>query len=436
MIAAPLPPGPAEQSAAESQRQFLSDPLSFLIRCAQTYGDVVRIGPQNYLLYHPDAIEYVLVNTNRRFGKFAPGTIEPSGPGRFSSGMVNNEGAVWAQHRQLLKPAFHRERIVAWGDRIVRQTQQALETWRVGDIRQVYPDMLRLALATTAQFICNPQTSAEAADLAAMTEALLQANQHTVRRPLAVPTPANLHLRWVLLKLDRAIYRLIERRAGGPLQHDPLSLLVAAHKASPTELPRQRIRDELGATLMAGYEAVASALAWTLVLLGQHADVQAQMGEEIARQAGDRPLQSDDLPNLPGNEAVIKEVLRLYPPVWITSRETQTEDVLDGYTIPAGTTVGLSPWVTHRDPRFFEQPDRFDPQRWLRPPAAPLPKYAYFPFGGGPRFCLGNTFAMMQVTLIVGTIVRRWRLRVLDPQTITARPAVNLYPVGARVLLS
>ncbi len=432
MPTAPLPPGPQGHFITGNLVEFSEDPLGFLTRCAREYGDVVRLGKTNYLLAHPDLIEKVLVNGEGHFVKI--GNTEArkkrSDVG-FPEAMMNSEGEDWLRKRRFVQPAFHRKYVAACGQKVISLTEHLLDSWRPGEPRDVYGDISELSLDIVSRFLFHTPVKEEARHVAAAVEAIMRLTGSPFRFPMWLPTPTNVRLRRSLRKLDQVLAGIVRRyreRPGEP--QDMLGILLSAEQP----LSEEQLRDELATMVMSGHGTTADGLVWTFYLLSQHPDVQARLVAELDEVLDGRPPSPEDMPRLRYTEAVVKESLRLYSPAWITSREAIRDCELGGFHVPAGTTLGVSQWVTHRDPRYYEEPEAFRPERWLSDSIKQLPKYAWFPFGGGPRLCIGASLAMLELVLITACVARRFQLELAPGCEVKSRPALALQPVGVRLL--
>lgn len=416
------PPGPKGNWLTGSLPAFRRDRLGFLSECARTYGDVVafRLGPRKMILVnHPDQVEEVLVTNNRHYIKhFALRLTEKT----LGNGLLTSEGDFWRRQRRLAQPAFHRERIAGHAEVMVAFTERMLQTWNSGQVLDVQEAMMRLTLEIIAQTLFGADVSGESANLSAAMETTLRSFtervNHLIPLPHFLPTPSNLRLARAVKRLDAIIFEIIaHRRASGEQRGDFLSMLLNAQDENDGDrMTDRQLRDEAMTLFMAGHETTANTLTWAWYLLAQHPEAETRLHEELDQVLGDRSPTLADLPRLTFAEHVITESLRVHPTVWLLGREAIVPTTVGGYPVPVGTTVYMSQWVVHRDPRFFEDPETFRPERWQDGLMKRLPRYAYFPFGGGPRICIGNTFAMMESVLLLATIARRYRLR-LKPGT-------------------
>jgi cytochrome P450 len=437
------PPGPPRTWLAGNLQEFSRDRLGALTRWARTYGDLVsaRFGPRSIVFAnHPELVEEVLVNQNRKFIKHyrlrnATRTL--------GQGLLVSEGEFWRGQRKLAQPAFHRERIAGYARLMVEFTERMLRGWVAGEARDVQDDMMRLTLEIVAKTLFDAEISSDSAQVRVAMETLMQAfvvrSASIVTPPHWIPTPMNVRVERAVRRLERILFTMIaDRRKSGADRGDLLSMLLRAQdEESGRQMSDQQLRDEVMTLFMAGHETTANTLAWSWVLLSEHPEVEARLHAEIDEALGGRPPTFGDLPRLRYTENVINETLRVYPTVWMLGREAIEPVELGGHLIPAGTTVFMPQWVIHRDSRWFDEAEVFRPERWEAGLMQRISRYAYFPFGGGPRICIGNSFALMEATLILATIAQKYRLRlaadaVIEPlATITLRPAH-----GVKVVLS
>jgi len=386
-----------------------------------------------YLANHSDHARHVLQDNNRNYSKntFQYNLLKSV----TGEGLLTSDGDTWLRQRRLSQPAFHRERIAALSGQMAATTGELLERWQVyassGQPVDVAAEMMRVALAIVGRALFSIDLSSEAGNLV---EAVLDVLDHIVWRartfgmvPGFLPTARNLRFRAALRTLDQAVYALIEeRRCGAAAKADLLSMLVAAQDPETgTGMSERQLRDEVITLLVAGHETVASALAWTWYLLSQNPQAEAKLQAEVDALGGRAPT---DPAQLAYARMAFEEALRLYPPAWIITRRALADDELGGYAIPAGALVVLSPYTAHRDPAFWQEPECYDPERFSPERSAGRPCFAYFPFGGGPRLCIGNTFALLEAQVVLSQVVSRYRLELMPGQSIEVEPGVTLRP--------
>jgi cytochrome P450 len=414
---------------------FNRDQLGFLMRLARNYGDLVplRFTPfRGLFVNHPDLIEEVLVTRNRSFVKsLAMRRARPL----LGNGLIVSEGDFWLRQRRLMQPAFHRERIAGYGQVMVTYAQQLVADWQSGDVKDIQQEMMRLTLQIVGKTLFDADMAGDAREVGAAVAAALESMQARITGlqmllPDAVPTPAVLRLRRAARRLDVLVLRIIaERRASGQDRGDLLSVLLQARDGDDgSGMSDRQLRDEVMTLVIGGHETTALALTWTWYLLAEHPQVEAALHAELDDVLKDRAPEVADVARLPYCNAVIAEVLRLYPPLWATGREAIEDTRVGAMKVRRGTVVLLSPWTMHRDGRFFSEPDAFRPERWLDGLAQRLPRFAYYPFGGGPRQCIGNAFALTEATLLLGTIAQRYRLTLVPGQTVSPVPTSTLRP--------
>ena len=423
-----------------SARDFQRDPLAF-IRVLATTGDVVGyrfvVWPSIFV-NQPEYIKHVLQENNRNYNKDAP-------PNRMlktvlGEGLVTNDGASWLHQRRLIQPAFHRQRIAGFGALMVAATTAMLDRWdaRPDDAAplDVAAEMMGLTLRVVGQALFGADVSG---DVAAVDRSFTTVNTFITRslyEPYIMlpgaPARGKRGFRSARRELNQIIHRLIaERQRDNGDRGDFLSLLLLARDAETGEtMSGQQAHDECLTLLLAGHETTAVALSWTLYLLARHPEVAERLQAELATALAGRTPTIDDLPALPYTRMVIDEALRLYPPAWAIMRRAIDDDELGPYHIPARTNVFISPWAIHRHPGYWEQPEVFDPERFSPARAAGRPHFAYLPFGGGPRLCIGNTFALTEAQLILATIAQRYELGLRPEQQVEPLPLITLRPRG------
>jgi cytochrome P450 len=430
------PPGPKGSWLAGNLREFRRDRLGFLTACFHQYGDVVaiRLGPKKaWLLNHPDLVEEVLVTKSRHFIKhFALRQTRRT----LGNGLLTSERNFWRQQRKLAQPAFNRERVAAYGRVMVEFTERMLRAWSGGQVRDIQDEMMRLTLEIVAKTLFDADVSGTSAAASAAMETLMKCFtarvSKVIKLPESIPTPANLRLRRAARQLDDIVFTMIKaRRASGEDRGDLLSMLLHAQDdVDGRRMTDQQLRDEAMTLFMAGHETTANTLAWVWLLLAENPDTEAKLHAELDEVLGGRAPELPDLPRLRYADWVVTEALRVYPTVWMLGREAVEPCTIGGYHVRKGLTLFMSQWVLHRDARFFEDALTFRPERWADGLARRLPRYAYFPFGGGPRICIGNIFAQMEAVLLLATIAQRFRLRLASGARVRPLPTMTLRPDG------
>ncbi len=436
-----LPSGPRRHFLTGNLPEFRLDPLAFLSCCAREFGEIVpfRLGWQPALLLNnPDYIEQVLVVHNRDFTKSRGLRANRL---LLGNGLLTNDGESWLRQRRLMQPAFHRDRITAYGDIMASYGQRTLARWRDGEVVDIHQEMMRLALEIVGEALFGTDVGADAREVSEALQSLvgLFKDRTTLiaMLPSWLPTPDNRQMRAAVARLDRVVYRIIERRrSSGEERDDLLSILLRARYEDGSVMSDQRLRDEVMTLFLAGHETTAIALSWTLYLLAQYPEVEARLVAELEEVLGGRVPLAADQPKLKYTEAVVSEGMRLFPPAWVITRQAARDVEIGPVVVRRGTVVFVSQWVMHRDGRFFDEPERFDPERWLDDRSQETPKFAYFPFGGGPRHCIGYSFATMEATLVLAAVVQRFHLELLPGPRVVPRPAITLRPShGIRMTL-
>jgi cytochrome P450 len=434
------PPGPKPKPLVGNLVEFRRDKLAFFTRLAHEYGDVAgfRIGPRPVvLLSDPEMIEQVLATQQKNFVKhFVLNLLRPV----LGEGLVTSEGDLWLHQRRMIQPAFQRSHIEGYAGTMVGHTERMLADWSDGDHLDLHAAMMHLTLSIAAKALLDAEVSGS--EFRAVSHALdllmrdfVYRFEGIVKIPLWAPTAWNWRIRRQIRRLDRVIYGIIDRRRQGPLDGDDLlSRLMKATDAGAENpgargtMTDRQLRDELMTLLLAGHETTAGALGWTCYLLAQHAEVDDRLRAELQEVLGGRTPTAADVPRLTYTEHVVTESMRVYPPVYAVGRKAARLCEVGGYDVPASTTFLMSQWVLHRDPRFFDDPLEFRPERWANGLAKRIPKFAYFPFGGGPRVCVGNSFAMLEAVLVLATMAQRFRFELLPRPKVVPWPAVTLRP--------
>jgi cytochrome P450 len=416
-------------------KRFPFDPLEFGLNIAREFGDIAyyHLGPLHvYQVSHPDMVRQILVEQADKFHK--PRLIKHAFRPFAGDGLLTSDGSQWRQQRKLIQPAFSHSHLAAYAVVMVDHALRAVESLQGTRIADLTAEMAKLTLGIVVQTLFGADITRESADIGRLMIAVLDAaNQRlnsVLRWPTWVPTPRNLRERRSLRRVDAMLHRLIEERRAVPeRRNDLLSVLLAAtDEDSGARMSDGQLRDEMMTLFLAGHETTATALAWTWYLLASHPDVEARLIDELERALGGRNPTIADLPNLPYTEMVVREAMRLYPPAPGVAREPIEDVTIGGYTVPKGSLISLNAFAMHRDRRFFDAPERFNPDRFASGWEERVPRYAYLPFGGGPRVCIGNGFAMMEARLIVATMAQRCRL-VLEPdQTVKPAQLVTVRP--------
>lgn len=436
-----IPPGPKGRPLFGHFPDYAHDPLGFLTRSARSYGDVVSLrvpGTRLYLINNPEYIEQVLSETNVTFINHKGIRTTPA-LRLFRRALLTTEGTDWQNQRRLAYPAFRHERIADYAAVMVACTEQMLDSWRNGEERDLHQDLIRLNLEIVARTLFNSDLSGGIGEIATVFDVLKEGfvTRNWMRSLGAVlPLPNSRKFEQAARRLDRMVDSIIlKRKNGGADGGDLLSILMSAHDEDGHSITTEQLRREVLTFLFTGHKAIGVAMSWTWYLLASYPDVQKRLLSELRNTLGDRRPNVNYVPQLVYTMMIVKEALRLYPPGWAVGREAVRECKVGGYHVPAGTQLVLSQWVTHRDPRFFERPEKFWPERWGGDLAKQIPKYAYFPFGGGARSCLGRAFAEMNAVLVLATMAQRFEMSLVPNHPVELVPSFALIPKeGIRVV--
>jgi cytochrome P450 len=436
------PPQLKEHFLLGSLRKFTSDTLKFMLDIRQ-YGDVVRFhfGPfATYVVNHPDLIHDILVTNADKYGKdrVTKMVLNPV----LGNGLFLSDGEFWKRQRKLAQPAFHSKRISDYAQIMVDYASEVAAYWQDGVTYNIDKEMTSLTMRIITKTLFDADVSGEAREVGdTITHILEMTNQRfdtLFRLPDWVPTRMNRELRKAVARLDQLIYGFInERRRTGEDKGDLLSMLLMAQDEDANRMTDKQVRDEAMTLFGAGHETTAVALTWTWYLLAQHPEVEQKLLEELERVLGGRAPTLADLPKLQYTEMVVKESMRLFPPAWGTVRENMQDVTLGGYRLKKNNIIMLNFYGIHRDARFFDSPDEFRPERFSPENEKLIAKYAYTPFGGGPRVCIGNQFAMMEAKLILATLAPQFRLslepgHIVKPERVfTLRPKNGIRMVAA-----
>jgi len=430
-VARKSPPGPSSLVFLGVWPGIARDWLGFLERGIRQYGPVFAFKfftiPFCYVS-EPALIEEILVSGLGEYEKSLDYQILKRMTG---NGLLVSEGEFWRRQRRLAQPAFHRERIEAYARIMTQYTERRLATWRDGDRRDAHIEMMSLTLEIVAKALFGMDVTHEAQDFGAILDVFMKEflNFSLYILPEWLPLPANWRVQRATRRLDNIVYGIIsERRRRGEDTGDLLSMLLAARDDDGKGMSDAQLRSELVTLLMAGHETTANLLAWAFYLLSGNPEVEERLRTEWDLVLEGRAPAAADLRRMPYTEKVVKESLRLYPPAWGVGRRALKDVCLGEYWLPAGTNFLLPQWTVHRDARFFAEPERFLPERWTPEMEKALPRFAYFPFGGGPRVCIGAAFAQMEAQILLATIGQKWSLRLLPDPPVELLASITLRP--------
>lgn len=440
-------PGPPGTALGGSLRAMRRDELAMLVDAANHYGDVVRFefGPRvahlpTYLVRSPEHVHHVLFEARESYPKSFDYKLLARSLGQ---GLVTSEGPIWARQRRLIQPAFRHSRVLAFADAMNDAAGQVRGHWDAlaasGEPVDIAHEMMRLTLDVVGRTLFSSDLADEVGSISPAVGFLVRDLVERMSSAVGVatlllpwlPTPANRRALAALATLDSVVSRLVARRRSLPEVERPadlLSMLLAARdEESGRPMDDRQVRDEVMTFFMAGHETTANALAWSWYLLATHPVVARRLREELRSVLAGRDLASDDVEKLVYTKAVLQEAMRLYPPVAVIGREAKEDDEIGGFHIPARSTVLISPWVSHRNPQFWRAPEAFDPDRFL-PGAPEHPRLAYFPFGAGPRQCIGAAFALQEAVIALGVLAARFQPALVPGQRVEPQLGVTLRP--------
>ncbi len=428
------PPGPAGNFYQQLQ-ELRADFLAYLMNAADEHGDLVRLNPGPgtylYLVNHPDLVRQILVTHASQYHKSA---MTQKMVGRFlGNGLIVNEDESHKKQRKLAQPAFHKQRVDAYAQSMVELTQQQMQTWQPNTPFDFEASMNALTMKIVARTLFGTGVVGGTQKVGEIMEVFADAISGQFRAlplPQWLPIPRHLRQRAAVAQMDELIDEMVtDWRTKGQDNGDLMSMLLLARDEESGEgMTRQQLRDELVSIYFAGHETVAKLLSWVIFLLTQQSKIAEQVQAELHQVLDGRMPTTADLPQLTKLDQVVKETLRLYPSAWVFDRSPVVDVELAGYHIPVGATIYVSPYVSHRDKRFFDRPDEFMPERFAAGWEQKLPKYAYYPFGGGPRICIGQSFAEMEAKLILATILSQTSFELATTDPILPEPGATLRP--------
>lgn len=430
----PRPPGPPDWMFPLGVLRARKNLLTAFVELHQQYGNFSRFGvhwKRAYFINEPELIREVLVTSAALFEKDSALKLTKLVLGQ---GLLTNEGASHRRQRKLAAPAFHRQRIAAYAEWMLSLAGDAAARWRDGAQIDMDKEMMRLTLAIVAKTLFDASVDSDAGEIGASMEVLMtnfpRVANPLVRLTLRLPLRANREIFAARDHLDTIIYRLIrERRASGKDHGDLLSMLLASQdEEDGTGMTDVQVRDEAITLFLAGHETTANVLTWAFYLLSQNPACEAQLHEELDRVMADSGSAMALYPQLVYARRVIAETLRLYPPAHTLARMVMEDMTLGGYRLEKGSTVCFCPYIMHRDPRFWTEPERFDPARWTPEQEEKRPKFTYFPFGGGPRICIGEQFAWMEGVLALARLAKDWCATLKPGHVVDTNPLITLRP--------
>ena len=428
------PPGPRGLPVVGSLPEVWRDPLQFLLESSLRYGDLFqfKLGPRPFFFVnHPDAIQHLLVDHYRNYAHWP--RANKNYRALLGHGLLTSEGETWRRHRSLAQPAFHRRQIETLAGTVVDAVAEVSARWdghaRSGQPVDIGAEMGWLTLAIVSRALYGLDASDEAEFIGRSRSQGIRHIAHGLMLPFELPALVDRHFLANVRALDQIVYDIIQNRQGDQQErNDLLAMLMEARDDDGAGLSAQELRDEVMTFLLAGHETSGLGLTWIWYLLAQHPEVERRLHAEAVQVLDGRAPAYADMANLPYMSKVIHEGFRLYPPSGTMARYALSDDEIGGWPVPAGSVIFFCQYVTHRLPAHWPDPDVFDPERFSDEHAAQRPRYAYFPFGGGPRLCIGNNFAMMELQIALAMLTQRYRLELLPGRIVNARPAMDMYP--------
>ncbi len=429
------PPGPRRKIPLSGLLAYRRGPLPFFQNLAAQYGDIAhfKLGPQEAVfLNHPDYIKEVLVTNHQNFIK---GLALQRAKRLLGEGLLTSEGEFHRRQRRLAQPGFHRARIASYADVMIDYAARMRARWREGETLDMSEEMMRLTLAIVGKSLFDADVESDAEEVGKAMSIVMELF-NTITIPFfelleKLPLPQFRRFDSAKAKLDAVIYRLIEeRRRSGKDRGDLLSMLLLAQdtEGDGGRMTDVQLRDEALTIFLAGHETTANALTWTWYLLSQHPEFEAKLHNEIDEVLQSRLATFADMPKLKYTEMVLAESMRLYPPAWAIGRRAVNDCEIGGYFVPKQSLVLMSQYVMHRDERYFHEPLRFKPERWTADERERRPQFSYFPFGGGPRRCIGEGFAWMEGILLIATLAQHWQMRLVPDHPVALKPLMTLRP--------
>ena len=427
--------GPRGGRVLGSLRAFRDDPLRFLVETARDHRPVARfqLGRVDARLFSlPSGIKRILQDNNENYGRQT--RSHAALRATLGNGLITSDGDFWRRQRRISQPAFHKQRIAGFGAAMSSAAEELVERWSPraerGDSLDIFPEFLRVTLQILGRSLFGLELEGAAAAVGQGLDVVLHHTMDTLHSilpvPEAIPTPANRRFKAAVRALDEVVLGLIQQRRQSGGQNDLLSMLVESRDAETGEgMTDRQLRDEVMTLMLAGHETTSVSLSWTFAFLSRHPAVRRTLEDELKAVLGGRAATLEDLPKLRYTRMVLDETMRLLPPAWVVTRSAVADDEVDGFFVPAGSLAIVSPYVTHRDPELWPNPEGFDPQRFEN---TEQPRYAYFPFGGGPHLCIGAGFAMMEAQIVLATVAQHVRLDLVPGHPVEVEPLVTLRP--------
>jgi cytochrome P450 len=416
--------------------EFKRDPLGFLSRVERDYPGIARFRFAHLPMVNigkPEYVKHVMQVNNKNYCK---GIEYDHLKHILGQGLLTSEGDFWLRQRRLVQPAFHKKRIESFSETITNSTASLCKEWEERDQSEgfdVHLEMMRLTLDIVGRTLFSSHVIEDASKIERALSAIVEDNfkriQTTINPPIWLPVPQNLRLKRNIKVLDKVVLGIIEHRReiGEDQGNDLLTMLMEVEDEDTGEkMSNLQLRDEVMTIFLAGHETTANALSWALYLLSTNPDAEAKFHAELQEVLGNRVPTFEDARNLPYTMAVINESMRLYPPAWVLGRTALADDEIDGFRIRKGDNIMIVPYLVHRNSEYWEDAEAFKPERFATDEK--IDKFQFFPFGGGPRFCIGNNFAILEMQLVLAMIGQRFKLRLEKEQVIEPEPLITLRP--------
>ena len=430
-----LPPGPKGLPFIGSSFHYFKDILGFIINVRETYGEIAffKLGNRKmYMVSDPEIIKDVLITKSRNFTKSRALKRAKMVVGE---GLLTSEGNFHLKQRRMIQPVFLQKRISKYASIMSEHTVRITESWQDGKILDIHKEMMKVTFSIVVKTLFNSDVEKDPDEIGnALTQVMKQFTRLVF--PFSeyldkLPIPSIKRCKDALMKLDETIYELIEERRNALDNYDDLlSLLLSVRSEDPGDngMSNQQIRDEAITLFIAGQETTANSISWALYLISKHPDVENKLVEEVNSISDSRALNAEDYANLKFTKMVFTEAMRLYPPAWTVVRRAIEDYNLKDYIVPSGADIFMSQYVVHRDSRYYSDPYEFKPARWKDDFIKTIPKFAYFPFGGGSRLCIGEGFAWMEGVLVLANLLSKWKFRLSHKQIVKPDPLITLRP--------
>ncbi len=437
MAQAQLPPGPKTNLLWSREANFVKDILGYFHNSVRKYEGISRaaVGPYHYVnLSDPAYIEHVFLNPDI----YVKGRDNKTLRFLLGNGLVTSEGEFWLKQRRLIQPLFHKQRLQSFVQKIADSTRTMLNNWDAydGKVVDVHTEMTGVTLDIVSQTLMSTEVKGDFKKISDSLLVVMEGMMRIIKLPFWVPTPTNMRMQLNRGVLNDTIFKIIEeRRANKAGYNDLLTMLMEVEDADTAErMTNKQLRDELITIFLAGHETTANALSFAFYLLAQHPEMKQRIADEVKQVIGDGEMNYENVAQLKFTMMVIKEAMRLYPPVWGITRDAAKEDTIGGYRIKKGDSIVVSPWAVHRLEKYWENPLKFDPERFSPERMKNVHRYAWFPFGGGQRFCIGNNFALMEMQIILAMACSKFDFTIAEGFKVQLEPLVTLRPKNGMML--